>query len=70
MIEYENLGKFNESFFGDFEAAFKKVLESAGIFWAGKGKNLKTTLPGYIGSKFWRRGGERTGRAGVVFEGV
>lgn len=28
MIEYENLGKLNESFFQEYEAAFKKMLKS------------------------------------------
>jgi dTDP-4-amino-4,6-dideoxygalactose transaminase len=52
MIEYENLGKFNESFFGDFEAAFKKVLESGRYILGREGEEFENDFAGYIGSKF------------------
>jgi len=50
MIDYENLGKLNQSFFKEFEASFKATLESG---WYVLGKNVtnfENEFANYIGS--------------------
>jgi len=50
MIDYENLGKLNQSFFKGFEASFKATLESG---WYVLGKNVanfENEFANYIGS--------------------
>ena len=39
MIEYENLARSNQSFFGEYQRVFKEILESG---WFILGKNVQT----------------------------
>ncbi|MEI6650077.1 MAG: DegT/DnrJ/EryC1/StrS family aminotransferase [Candidatus Moraniibacteriota bacterium] len=51
MIEYENLGKSNEPFFPELEAAFREVLESG---WYVLGKNVlsfEESFAAYVGTE-------------------
>lgn len=52
MIEYENLGKSNESFFSDFEAAFKRVLNSGWYILGPEVEEFENEFASYTSSKF------------------
>jgi hypothetical protein len=41
MIEYENLGKLNQSFFGEYREAFDRVMQSGWYILGTSVNNLK-----------------------------
>lgn len=52
MIEYENLGKFNKSFFPKFEKAFKDVLESGWYILGQNVQDFEESFANFVGSKY------------------
>jgi len=51
MIEYENLRKFNESFFPELEESFKKTLESGWYVLGPNVQNFEESFANFVGSK-------------------
>lgn len=52
MIEYENLRKVNEPFFQEYEAAFRKVMESGWYILGDSVRRFEEEFAQYIGSKY------------------
>jgi dTDP-4-amino-4,6-dideoxygalactose transaminase len=52
MIEYENLGRSNESFFDEYKQAFNKVLESGWYILGNAVRQFETAFSDYNNSRF------------------
>jgi dTDP-4-amino-4,6-dideoxygalactose transaminase len=52
MIEYENLGKANNKFFPDYQAAFNEVLNSGWYILGKKVKEFEEAFARYCGTRF------------------
>jgi dTDP-4-amino-4,6-dideoxygalactose transaminase len=52
MIEYENLGKANESFFGEYREAFNQVLESGWYILGNAVKRFESAFAEYTGARY------------------
>lgn len=51
MIDYENLGRLNREFFGEYESAFKNVLESGWYILGNEVKNFESDFAKYCDVK-------------------
>lgn len=52
MIEYENLGKLNQSFFKEYQESFKKTLENGWYILGNNVAQFEKEFADYCGSKF------------------
>jgi dTDP-4-amino-4,6-dideoxygalactose transaminase len=52
MIEYENLGKSNKSFFSEFEKAFKLFLKSGWYILGQNVQDFEKSFANFVGSKY------------------
>ena len=52
MIEYENLGKANESFFDEYRAAFDRVLESGWYVLGNAVKRFEDEFAVFTGARW------------------
>jgi dTDP-4-amino-4,6-dideoxygalactose transaminase len=52
VIEYEDLGKVNQSFFEDFEKSFSETLRSGWYILGSNVKKFETEFAKYVGSKY------------------